>query len=75
MGLSRFSAGNVRSVPEDDGAFPGAEGDESTDAEAIFPVVSSSSWRLVALASRPQLLILDEPTEGIQPSVIKEMGR
>ncbi|KAB0880557.1 ABC transporter ATP-binding protein, partial [Cronobacter muytjensii] len=27
-----------------------------------------------ALASRPQLLILDEPTEGIQPSVIKEIG-
>jgi urea transport system ATP-binding protein len=25
-----------------------------------------------ALASRPQLLILDEPTEGIQPSVIKD---
>ncbi len=28
-----------------------------------------------ALASRPRLLILDEPTEGIQPSVIKEIGR
>ena len=28
-----------------------------------------------ALASRPQLLILDEPTEGIQPSVIKEIGQ
>ncbi|MBJ3813682.1 urea ABC transporter ATP-binding subunit UrtE [Shimwellia pseudoproteus] len=27
-----------------------------------------------ALAARPQLLILDEPTEGIQPSVIKEIG-
>ena len=27
-----------------------------------------------ALASRPRLLILDEPTEGIQPSVIKEIG-
>ncbi|MEQ4585713.1 MAG: ATP-binding cassette domain-containing protein, partial [Pantoea agglomerans] len=27
-----------------------------------------------ALACRPQLLILDEPTEGIQPSVIKEIG-
>jgi urea transport system ATP-binding protein len=23
----------------------------------------------------PQLLILDEPTEGIQPSVIKEIGQ
>ena len=28
-----------------------------------------------ALASRPKVLILDEPTEGIQPSIIKEMGR
>ena len=27
-----------------------------------------------ALASKPRLLILDEPTEGIQPSVIKEIG-
>lgn len=28
-----------------------------------------------ALASRPKLLILDEPTEGIQPSIIREMAR
>src|SRR5205823_8621232 len=28
-----------------------------------------------ALAMRPRLLILDEPTEGIQPSIIKEIGR
>ena len=28
-----------------------------------------------ALAMRPKLLILDEPTEGIQPSIIKEIGR
>jgi len=28
-----------------------------------------------ALASRPKVLILDEPTEGIQPSIIKEMAR
>jgi urea transport system ATP-binding protein len=28
-----------------------------------------------ALASRPQLLLLDEPTEGIQPSIIKDMAR
>ncbi len=26
-----------------------------------------------ALVTRPQLLILDEPTEGIQPSIIKEI--
>lgn len=28
-----------------------------------------------ALAARPQVLLLDEPTEGIQPSVIKEIAR
>jgi len=28
-----------------------------------------------ALMSEPRLLILDEPTEGIQPSVIKDIGR
>lgn len=28
-----------------------------------------------ALASRPKLLLLDEPTEGIQPSIIREMAR
>ncbi len=28
-----------------------------------------------ALAFKPRLLILDEPTEGIQPSIIKDIGR
>lgn len=28
-----------------------------------------------ALASNPKVLLLDEPTEGIQPSIIKEMAR
>ena len=28
-----------------------------------------------ALASGPKLLVLDEPTEGIQPSIIKDIGR
>ena len=28
-----------------------------------------------ALAPKPKLLILDEPTEGIQPSIIKDIGR
>ncbi len=25
--------------------------------------------------TRPRLLVLDEPTEGIQPSIIKDIGR
>jgi len=28
-----------------------------------------------ALVTRPRLLLLDEPTEGIQPSIIKDIGR
>jgi urea transport system ATP-binding protein len=28
-----------------------------------------------ALAAKPKVLILDEPTEGIQPSIIKDIGR
>jgi urea transport system ATP-binding protein len=28
-----------------------------------------------ALVTRPRLILLDEPTEGIQPSIIKDIGR
>jgi urea transport system ATP-binding protein len=28
-----------------------------------------------ALVTKPKLLVLDEPTEGIQPSIIKDIGR
>jgi urea transport system ATP-binding protein len=28
-----------------------------------------------AMVTQPQLMILDEPTEGIQPSIIKDIGR
>jgi len=28
-----------------------------------------------ALVSKPRVLILDEPTEGIQPSIVKEIAR
>jgi urea transport system ATP-binding protein len=28
-----------------------------------------------ALASNPKVLLLDEPTEGIQPSIIREMAQ
>src|SRR6202453_332843 len=28
-----------------------------------------------ALGTKPKLLVLDEPTEGIQPSIIKDIGR
>lgn len=76
LGLSRFSAPEARHVPD--------------DIYALFPVLQDMKHRRGgdlsggqqqqlaigrALASRPQLLILDEPTEGIQPSVIKEIGQ
>ena len=74
MGLSRFSAREAKHVPE--------------EIWQLFPVLKEMKhrrggdlWRTTAAAgdrsrpaSRPRLLILDEPTEGIQPSVIKEIG-
>src|SRR5690606_24085027 len=76
MGLSRFPGSQAKEVP----AF----------IYELFPVLKEMKHRRGgdlsggqqqqlaigrALASRPQLLILDEPTEGIQPSVIKEIGQ
>ena len=75
MGLSRFSGAQARGVPD--------------EIYELFPVLREMKQRRGgdlsggqqqqlaigrALACKPQLLILDEPTEGIQPSVIKEIG-
>ena len=75
MGLSRFPGSQAREVP----GF----------IYELFPVLLQMKHRRGgdlsggqqqqlaigrALTSRPRLLILDEPTEGIQPSVIKEIG-
>ena len=75
MGLSRFSGSQAKSVPD--------------EIYQLFPVLREMKQRRGgdlsggqqqqlaigrALACKPQLLILDEPTEGIQPSVIKEIG-
>lgn len=76
LGLARCPAREAKTVPD--------------DIWQLFPVLKEMKHRRGgdlsggqqqqlaigrALASRPQLLILDEPTEGIQPSVIKEIGQ
>jgi urea transport system ATP-binding protein len=74
MGLATRKGGAARQIPE--------------DLFAMFPVLKNMLHRrggdlsggqqqqlaiARALASRPKLLIFDEPTEGIQPSIIKEI--
>ena len=56
--------------------FPVLEGHAAAGAAAICPAASSSSSRSAARSlADPKLLILDEPTEGIQPSIIKDIER
>jgi urea transport system ATP-binding protein len=67
-----------------------ADRDIPDDVFALFPVLQSMLGRRGgdlsggqqqqlaigrALVMRPRLLLLDEPTEGIQPSIIKDIGR
>src|SRR5712671_5403107 len=46
------------------------------DVFSLFPVLQTMLGRRGGdLVMRPKLLLLDEPTEGIQPSIIKDIGR
>jgi len=76
MGMARFPAGKARNIRE--------------EVYELFPVLKSMLARrggdlsggqqqqlaiARALVAEPRLIIFDEPTEGIQPSIIKDIGR
>lgn len=76
IGMAKFSGNQARHVP--------------AHLYEIFPVLDEMKQRrggdlsggqqqqlaiARALASKPRVLILDEPTEGIQPSIIKDIGK
>jgi urea transport system ATP-binding protein len=86
--FSRLTVSENLSVGET--AAGGGAAVERAELEELFPILRTMRNRrggdlsggqqqqlaiARALISRPRLLLLDEPTEGIQPSTIQEIGR
>ena len=65
-----------RNIPDDVfSLFPVLQLDARPARRRPFRRPAAAACDRAAPVMRPKLLLLDEPTEGIQPSIIKDIGR